>query len=248
MGFCGEGHHEPATRAHAMAMIRPFARLTLSLKEISFFAGMAPSVLARMEGQVYQREYGLRQVVYFPDDPCDFVYWVRKGRVRITRVSDDGRELSFRHAAPGDLFGEECVVNRPRRDNYAEALRPTLLCLMRAADFRQCVREEPVLSHRLAQYLCTRAIEAEQVLSEIVFCPVRRRVAAGLLRLWRREGGQAGSTLQLTHQELANLIGSTRETTTATLHALRKEGIVELANRRVVIRDAAALEHVVRNG
>lgn len=231
-----------------MTMIRPFARLTLSLKGISFFEGLPPSLLAWIEEHVYQREYGPRQVVFFPDDACDFVYWVRKGCVRLTRVSDDGRELSFRHAAAGDMFGEECVTNRTRRDNYAEALRPTLLCLMRAAEFRKYVQEEPALSHRLAQHLCARAIEAEQVLSEMVFCPVRRRLASGLLRLWRREGGQAGGTLQLTHQELANLIGSTRETTTATLHALRSEGIIDLANRRVIIRDPVALEHVMRNG
>ncbi|HNR32983.1 MAG TPA: Crp/Fnr family transcriptional regulator [Candidatus Hydrogenedentes bacterium] len=231
-----------------MTMMRPFARVPFSLKEVAFFQDLDATVLARVGEFVYHREYGTRQIVFFPDDPCDFVYWVRKGRVRITRVSDDGRELSFRHAAPGDMFGEECLVNRGRRENYAEALRAGVLCLMRAVDFRKCVREEGAFACQVAHYLCERGLETEQTLSEMVFCSVRRRLASGLLRLLRREGGQPGATLQVTHQELANLIGSTRETTTATLHGLRTEGIVALANRSIVIRDPAALEHVARSG
>jgi CRP/FNR family transcriptional regulator, cyclic AMP receptor protein len=220
----------------------------LSLRDAPFFRDFDEALVERLEGFVYLREYEARQIVYFPDDQCDQVYWVRRGRVRVTRVSDDGRELTFRHLQAGDLFGEECLVGRPRREEYAEALVPGTLCIMRSDDFRRLMAAEPALALRVAEGLCRRTLEVEQVLSEAVFQSVRSRVAAGLLRLYRKEAQGPGTALNVTHQEIANLIGSTRETTTATLHALRSEGMVELANRRLTILDPDALEHAARSG
>ena len=158
-------------------------KLALSLREEPFFRTMSDNLLARIEGYVFHREYEPRQIIYFPDDACDYVYWVREGRVRITRVSNDTRELTLRHLLPGDMFGEECLVDLPNRNAYAEAMLPTTLCLMRADDFRRVARQEAELSLRIAQRLCHRVMETEQVLSETVFKPIRNRAAAVLLRL-----------------------------------------------------------------
>lgn len=228
--------------------MRQKVKLALSLQDEPFFQGMSPEIMARIGGVVYHRKYEARQIVYFPDDPCDYVYWVRDGRVKVTRVSDDGRELAFRHVMPGDMLGEECLSKKSRRGNYAEAMQQTTLCLMRAEDFRQLVFEEIELARMVLKGLNQRVIDLEQVLAETVFNNVRSRIAACLLKLHRRQSGQHASVLHVTHQEIANLIGATRETTTATLHELRDEGMLEIANRRVVLRDINALERVSRNG
>ena len=217
-------------------------RLALSLRDEPFFRTMREETLNSIKDFVYHRQYEPRQIVYFPDDPSDHVYWVREGRVKVTRVSDDGREFTFRHLLPGDMFGEECLVETGKRHAYAEAMESSVLCLMRADDFRRAVREKVEIGLALAERLCHRVIEVENVLAETVFKSVRRRVAASLLRLYRRSPDK-GSTLRITHQEIASLIGSTRETTTAVLHGLREEGIIEIANRRLKVLDPAALEN-----
>ncbi|HIJ65103.1 MAG TPA: Crp/Fnr family transcriptional regulator [Candidatus Hydrogenedentes bacterium] len=217
-------------------------RLSLSLRQEPFFRGMSEATLGGVKDYLYHREYEPRQIVYFPDDSCDHVYWVREGRVKITRVHGDGRELTFRHLLPGDIFGEECLVGRGKRNAYAEAMEASILCLMRADDFRRVARDQGEISLALARCLCRRAVEVENVLAETVFKSVRNRVAAGLLRLYRR-APRNEDTLRITHQEIASLIGSTRETTTAVLHGLREEGIVEVANRRLRVLDPVALEH-----
>lgn len=227
--------------------VRIPSRGQLSLQGDPFFQGLDPALVSRIEELVYEREYESRQIIFFPDDLCDQVFWVRRGRVRVTRVSGDGRELSFRHLCAGDLFGEECLVERPKREDYAEAMVPSALIIMRAGDFRRLTGEEAPFSLGVARALCRRALETEQVLAETVFLSVRSRVAAGLLRLYRKEGRGNSLSLNVTHQEIANLVGSTRETTTATLHGLRAEGIVELANRRLTILDPAALDQVARS-
>ncbi len=223
-------------------------KLSLSLRDEPFFRSVSDAALARIEEYAYHREFEPRQIVYFPDDPCDCAYWVREGRVKITRTSPDGRELTFRHVFSGDMFGEECLVEKPKREAQAEAMTQTILCLMRASDFRRVAREEPEVSLILAKRLCHRAIEMEQVLTETVFKTVRSRVASGLVRLYQRAPEGSHGALHVTHQELANLIGSTRETTTAVLHTLRDEGILDIANRRVMVLDALALERAARSG
>ena len=214
----------------------------LSLRNDAFFRTMSANLLMRIERYAFYRDYEMRQIIYFPDDVCDHVYWVCTGRVKITRALGDGRELTFRHLLPGDIFGEECLLNRSARGAYAEAMAPTVLCLMRADDFRRTVREEAEVSLKVTQRLVARVIDTEDVLAHTVFKPVRSRVAAGLLRLYKRTPKSENGRLYVTHQEIANLIGSTRETTTAVLHDLREEGMVSMANRRLTVLDPAALE------
>lgn len=219
-------------------------RLALSLREEPFLRGMSDHVVAKIETLVYHREYETRQIVYFPDDPCDFVYWMREGRIKVTRVSGDGRELTFRHLLPGDMLGEDCLGGGSKRNDYAEAMEPTILCLMRADDFCRIAREEPEFAFAVAERLARRVKECEHVLADTVFSPVRTRIASGLLRLYRRENNRVGNNLRVTHQEIANLVGSTRETTTAVLHLFREEGILEMANRRLTLLNPAALEEM----
>ena len=223
-------------------------RMALSLQDEPFFQSMSAPVMGKVEAVIYHRTYEERQIVYFPDDPCDYVYWVREGRIKVTRVSPDRRELTFRHVLPGDMLGEECLAARRRRDDYAEALESTTLCLMRAEDFQRLVAEEAELARAVAICLAQRVMDVEEVLAETVFNTVRGRIAAGLLRLHKRRNATGKVVLRLTHQELANLIGSTRETTTAVLHGLREEGIIEIANRRLTVLDPVALEHAARTG
>ncbi len=223
-------------------------KIILPLDEEPFFKTMSRPVLAKIESYVYHRSYEARQVVYFPDDPCDYVYWVREGRIRITRVSGDGRELTFRHLGQGDMLGDECMADRPKRNDYAEALEPSTLCLMRTDDFRRAAREEAELAYAVAVRLSQRVLELEQILAETVFHSVRRRVSFALLRLSKREGQRRVTSLNITHQEVANLVGATRETVTGVLHSLRGEGVIELANRRVRVLDMAALRQTVEGG
>ncbi len=222
------------------------AKTARSLEDAPFFRDVGPDLLNRISDYVFHREYELHQIVFFPDDPCNFVYWVREGRVRATRLSQDNRELTFRYALPGDMLGEECLVDPPARGYYGEAMAPSLLCLMQCDDFRRIARQEAEFGYHVARHLCNRVSETEQVLAEVVFERVRARIASALLRLCRRKQANENGTLRMTHQEVAGLVGSTRETTTAVLHQFREEGLVSIGNRRITILDPAGLERSAR--
>jgi CRP/FNR family transcriptional regulator len=221
--------------------------MALSLNEAPFFRKLSASTLSRIQDSVYHRNYTPRQIVFFPDDPCDFVYWVREGSVRVMRSEGHGRELTLRHLGPGDVFGEECLLDKPQRQVYAEALETTTLCLMQAADFRRVLCEYPDLTLLLAQHLCKRAEDTEISLAEAYFKNVRARVAGCVLKLHNQAettkppGNGSVRGFRITHLEIASLVGSTRETTTCVLRKLGKEGLIEVKNRRVIVLDAAGL-------
>ncbi|HNZ48945.1 MAG TPA: Crp/Fnr family transcriptional regulator [Candidatus Hydrogenedentes bacterium] len=228
--------------------MRTTTRLTLpSLAEEKFFLGLDPSISARLDTFAWHRRYDPRQIIYFPDDRCDYVYWVRSGRVKITHVTERHRELTYRHLFKGDLFGEEGLADRSQRKDYAEALTDTVLTLVRYDDFFQVVQEEGTLSLALARHCCRRALDVEKSLSDLLFMEVRQRIACRLLELSGQEAEREDNgPLRLTHQELANLVGATRETVTVTLRALQEEGIVTLGNRHLYLVDPERLAQVAQ--
>lgn len=207
-----------------------------------FFAGMGAQARARVEEYAYVREYEPRQIIFFPDDPCDHVYWVLQGRVKFSRVLPDGREWTVRHLEPGDMLGDDLLLSPDRHAGYAEALTPARLALMRASDFLRLVRDEGEVARALAAQLSRRLNTAEQVLLETLSFPLRCRVAATLSRLAPREGAGEADALAITHRELAHLTGATREAVTNTLHELRDRGLIRLANRRIHLVDPAGLQ------
>ncbi len=206
---------------------------TAPLGEEPFFTGISRETIERLNALAYHRSYEPRQIIYFPDDACDYVYWVRSGRVKVMRTSESGREITYRHLFPGDMFGEEGLVQSLRRNHYAEAVEPTLLTLLRQEDFGRIVREELDLAYAMACHLCRRAIEVETTFAEYVFVDVRTRVASRLWQLYWREQTTEDTPLLITHQEIASLAGAARETVTVALHALREAGIIALSNAQV---------------
>jgi len=210
-----------------------------------FFQGLSSTLLDEIESRAELQSLPARHTVYFPGDPSDSVYWLRAGRVKVSRISSDGRELTFRHFFSGDMFGEDCMLEGERRRNYAQALEPVELIRLSAADFRMLLSKEIDLTLAVAHANCQRVNDVEYVLSETVFRSVRGRIAAGLLRLYR-QGDEQNRTIRVTHQEMANLVGSTRETTTSVLHGLREAGLLEMANRRVTVLDPEALARLAQ--
>ena len=132
-----------------------------------------------------------------------------------------------------------------QRCDHAESLEVSRLRWLAAGDFRSLLDGELEFTRAVLERLSQRAREMDQVYAESVLRPVRGRIVASLLRLYRPEEPE-GQTLRITHQEVANLAGSTRETTTSVLHGLREAGVVEIANRRVTVLDVEALRLLAR--
>jgi CRP/FNR family transcriptional regulator len=223
------------------------AKITL-LRSFPLLADMPPGDLSRIAEMSSPREYRRRQGIYFPGDPADALYVVIQGRVKISRLSEDGKEVTLFLAGMGEPIGEECLLGTAARETIAEVLESAHVLQIRRDALVPFLHSRPAFALAVANLMSGRRRLAESRLEEMIFRTVRGRLAGLLARLARSHGratdGGILLDLSLAHQDLAGQIGSTRETTTLTLNAFRRRGLLRIDHCRILIRDLAGLEAI----
>ncbi len=173
---------------------------------------------------------------------------MQQGRVKISRLSEDGREATLTLVGPGEFFGEECLLDATTRETIAEVLEPAQTLRVPREELIPALQSHPPFAVAVARLMNGRRRVAETRVEEMAFKTVRSRLAALLARLARSHGSSAPGgillDLSLAHQDLAGQIGSTRETTTLTLNEFRRGGLLRIDHCRILIRDLGGLEAI----
>lgn len=190
-----------------------------------------------------------REYIFTPDSPSHAVYMLKKGRVRISRLSETGKHFTLVILEPGDIFGENAIFGDEPRRNYAEALDDAHICLIDKRDFEKIAAQNPRMSLKLAQIVEQRLEEAQEQIENLVFYDVQKRLARLLLKLAdihgrRTENGAVRIELKLTHEDIASLIGSTRETTSKIVNEMKTVGAIDVIKRQIVLLDQKALANM----
>lgn len=182
------------------------------------------------------------RTIYTPGESGEALFLLKQGKVHIYRLSPDGKKLLIGVVGPGMLFGDMAVTGQRMLDSFAEAVEDSLLCVMSRHDVEDFILRYPVVGIRLVDILARRVRELEARLEESSLSDMRSRVAAVLLRRYAQEGADA---VTITHQELADAVGTYRETVTRTLGELQDMGLVALKRRRIRITDTTGLRELV---
>jgi CRP-like cAMP-binding protein len=181
------------------------------------------------------------RVIYTPGETTEVLFILKRGRVQIYRLSAEGKKLVIATLEAGTFFGEMSMVGQGMYEAFAEALEPSLVCALSRKDLMQLLQAKPSVAFRLLEAIGERLLDAQVALEDLAFRPVPARLATILLRLRRTHGDVIEG---ITHQELADTAGTLRETTTQILDEFKAAGWIETGRRRLVIRDAAALQAV----
>jgi CRP-like cAMP-binding protein len=209
------------------------------LQNIDLFKEMAKEEMETLDRITSMSSAKKKEPIYLPGDPSRQVYLLKSGRVKISRITEDGREVTLALLRPGEIFGELEVLEETPRDTMAEALDDTELCIIQQEDFLKILKARPDLSIRLTKLIGFRLRNIESRIEELVFRDVPARLAHVLLEMAKEFGKQEGDGVRigvrLTHQDLANLIGSTRETVSATLGDFKRQGLLHLDGRSILI-------------
>lgn len=227
--------------------------LTLSklwyLKHIRLFDGLSQSELQEMDRITRMQEVKKRQPIYLPGDPSNTVYLLKKGRVKIGSSTPSGKEVTFEILDPGEIFGELEALEGCPREALAETLDDVLICAIRREDFTRYLREHPDLMVKLTKLMGFRLRKIQSRVEDLVFRDVPARVAHLLLELKKTDGVPEGGGIRLgvklTHQEMANLIGCSRETVSATLSQFRDRRLIRIDGRSITILDSYGLHRLV---
>lgn len=172
--------------------------------------------------------YPKRALVFEPDDRSRTVYLVKRGQIRIARLTPDGKEVTVAMLGAGDLFGEETLFGETPRTTVAVCMEETLLCAARAEDMFGLLSRDPQLALNVAQILSERLGDASAAMEDLAYARVPDRIVNLFARLADEHGVPdprgARVELRLTHADIASLIGSTRETVSLEIAALVRAG------------------------
>jgi CRP/FNR family cyclic AMP-dependent transcriptional regulator len=189
--------------------------------------------------------YRPRQVIYLPGDRAQAVHFLTGGRIKISKVTRDGKELTLAYRNEGDFFGEPCLLDGGPREEMAEAMDASTTVEIQREALDEVLRNDGGAAYKFARALIARRKDLESRVEQLIFKDVGAKLAELLLSLGQEHGvlDQRGLIvgLKITHQEMANLIGSTRETVSLTLSQFKRKGLIQTEGRRVILADQEGL-------
>ena len=174
-------------------------------------------------------EYGRLATIFAQGDPCDSVMYVQAGAVRLSVLSHSGKEATVAMLGPGDFLGEGALASQRVRMGTATAVAPSRILVIPTDEMVRLLREEPGFSDRFIEFMLYRNIRIEEDLVDQLFNPSEKRLARMLLLLARygKEDKPQGVLPKLSHEMLAEMIGTTRSRVNFFMNKFRKLGLIE---------------------
>jgi CRP/FNR family cyclic AMP-dependent transcriptional regulator len=220
-------------------------RITI-LQSLALFDGLDDETLRQLARNSRRREFGAGEVICYQGDPGSTCHIVIRGRARVFLVGEDGRELSVRILAPGDIFGEMALLEGLPRSANIEALEETQTLELAHEVLHNCLRKSPVLALNLLQSLSERLRSSTTEAKELALLTVDERLTRQLRKLAEWSGVPVADGVRImvpmTQQELAALIGTSRESVNRALVRLRRQGKVRLEKGWIVLLDQKPAE------
>ncbi|KRF21711.1 hypothetical protein ASG93_30415 [Paenibacillus sp. Soil787] len=183
-------------------------------------------------------------LVQTPDNTLKGFSFVKEGKLKVYKLNDSGKQFTLGILTHGNMFGEINSFSFGTKDVYIEAMEPTLVCSISEAQFDRLMISRPSLALKFLKAVSERLMEREEQLEQIAFNGLRERVIHLLTMLSSKFGiivdGYAIIDLPLTHQEIANMLGVTREAVSGVMSGLVKDGVIKTSRKSVQV-DAAML-------
>jgi CRP/FNR family cyclic AMP-dependent transcriptional regulator len=174
-------------------------------------------------------EYREKQVVFAQSDPADAVFYIQKGKVKLTVVSDTGKEAVIALLGPDDFLGEGCLAAQPLRMATATAISDCSIVRLEKAAMIRVLHDEPTFSEMFVSYLLSRNMRIEEDLVDQLFNSSEKRLARVLLLLahFGKEGKPEPVIAKISQETLAEMIGTTRSRVSFFMNKFRKLGFIE---------------------
>lgn len=211
-----------------------------SLRAIPLFSRVAEADLEQIASHLISRRYPRNTTIVEEGLPGDFMYIIREGRVKVTKLSEDGREKILELLDAGAFVGEMALLERAPRSASVKTLSTSRVLALARADFLGLLRKSPDLAMAVVQELSRRLRLVNEQASSLSFQRVEDRTKGLLERLAESphpEGGRV--TPPLTHQQMADMIGTSRETVTRVLKELKQSGWLRQEGKRYRVRSAS---------
>ena len=217
------------------------------IRQLDFGSSLKDTLVQELANSSVVLDFRRRRFVYRAGEPADCLYAIIRGRVKLCRIENDsGREAVIDILPEGSLFGETALYSiAGQRANSAVAYENSRLLRIHVADFKRGMAEEDLLHDYTFRLIGQRLEHAERRLADFALNAIPARLDRLLAEFSARYGVSEPEgvliDIPLPHREIASIVGSTRESVTVRLNAMRREGTIEFVNRRILIKRPASL-------
>jgi CRP-like cAMP-binding protein len=211
------------------------------------FRALEPEQRAEVEQLITYQTFPVGQIFYSPDEYGEQLFLLREGRVRLYKLSIEGRALTLSVLEPVTIFGEMTLVGHWMHDSFAEAMTECNIGIIGREELRAILTRYPRLSISFMELMGQRLREIENKLTDIAFKNVPQRLATVLLNLAGEAQHAAGDTptvARYTHQQLAEMIGSYRETVTKAMGEFRDTGLIQIGDSGIQLTNLDMLNQL----
>ncbi|MFN7973214.1 MAG: Crp/Fnr family transcriptional regulator [Acidobacteriota bacterium] len=211
------------------------------LKSIPIFSGLDDTEFQRMAQVASIHRFRKDTVVFFEEEVGESFFLIHKGRVKVSRLSNSGKEIILAILRVHDFFGEMSVLDNAPRSATVIAMEDTELVKIRRSDFMKVMHDHPEIAIKMLATFSERLRKANEKIGNLALLDVYGRVARVLLDMASEQGiRRPDGTLSFrrpTHQEIANTIGTSRETVSRTLSDLQKRGYIDLVGKEIHLKE-----------
>lgn len=192
-----------------------------------------------------ERRFGPKDLIFTPGDPDDQLYFLLSGTVRLYKIYGDYKEATTALLKEGGVFGKLSLVEGRWQDVFAEAVTQARVASIQKSAIERVIKSRPDFSLKLFSTFSERLRQSDEVVESLLQREVAARLATLLINLADRFGAddQAGTVIEvrMTHQDLANMIASTREAVSKVMSEFQRDGYIEVRSRKIVVLDLATL-------
>ncbi|PRX41489.1 transcriptional regulator [Planifilum fimeticola] len=222
------------------------SQLVPLLRNVPLFLDLTDEELERIASIAIPRSYPKKSLIFAEGSPREAVYFIVDGLVKAFKVDANGHEQIVSLLAKGDMFPHTGFFDQSPYPANAEAVKPTRVFAIPIQSFEQLLLSTPTIAVKVLRVLGAKIRELQEKLQELTYQDVRHRICAILLRLAETHGTTQDGTvvlrLPVTHQDLASMAGTTRESVNRMLNDLRRQRILEMNRNHIVLKDVEALK------
>ncbi len=205
------------------------------LKDIQLFSGLDEQELTQISGKVTLKEFKKNEVILYEEDTNEFMYIVLFGKVIVVKMTEDGKEIILAAHQLGEFFGEMSLIDGRTSPATVLATENSLVAIISKKDFYSLLTDYHKVLEKMLQILCSRLRDSWKRIHMLNFKNAAQRVKMLFLTLsfdkGEKEAGGVTLNIKLTHQNIADMIGLTRETVTRVLDKWQKDGEITIKNK-----------------
>ena len=211
------------------------------LGEVTAFQNMSRRQFEELDRMTTMATVRKGRIFYRPDEPTEVLFILKEGRVQLYRLNPQGKKLIIATLGAHSMFGEMAMLGARMNDTFAEAVEDCLICVMSHSDLERLILANPQIALHMLENNGQRLRDAETRLEDFAFKGVSARIAGLLLRLAEEGGPDANVVAGYTQLDLAESVGTYRETAAQVLNDFKAAGMIDISRKRIAILDRAGL-------